>query len=64
MARPKLAENLKRDSKYTIYLTPAEDEMVKEFATKQMNLPIALVIRIALLEYIQRHGGDTNGGNR
>ena len=54
MARPKLAENLKRDSKYTIYLTPMEDEMVKEFATKQMGLPIALVTRIALLDYIQK----------
>lgn len=63
MARPKLAENLKRDSKYTIYLTPMEDEMVKEFATKQMGLPIALVTRIALLDYIQRHGGKNNGGN-
>ena len=62
MARPKLAENLKRDSKYTIYLTPMEDEMVKEFA-KQVGLPIALVLRIALLDYIQRQRGDTNGRN-
>ena len=62
MARPKLAENLKRDSKYTIYLTPMEDEMVREFS-KQVGLPIALVTRIALLDYIQRHGGKNNGGN-
>ena len=62
MARPKLAENLKRDKQYTIYLTPMEEQMVKEFS-KQVGLPIALVNRMALLDYIQRHGGKNNGGN-
>lgn len=62
MARPKLAENLKRDKQYTIYLTPMEEQMVKEFS-KQVGLPIALVLRIALLDYIQRQRGDTNGRN-
>ena len=36
--------------------------MVKEFS-KQVGLPIALVLRIALLDYIQRQRGDTNGRN-
>lgn len=62
MARPKLADNLKRDSKYTVYLTPMEEQMVREFS-KQVGLPIALVTRIALLDYIQRQRGDTNGRN-
>ena len=62
MARPKLDENLKRDKQYTIYLTPMEEQMVKEFS-KQVGLPSALVTRIALLDYIQRQRGDTNGRN-
>ena len=62
MARPKKAENLKRDKQYTIYLTPMEEQLVKEFS-KQVGLPIALVLRISMLDYIQRQRGDTNGRN-
>lgn len=54
MARPKLAEGLQRNKMVSIYMTQTEFEIANDFAKKQMGLPLALVVRIALLDYIQK----------
>ena len=53
MGRPRLTDSNKRNNKLNIYLTQKELEIANDFAMKQ-NLPLALVVRIALLDYIQK----------
>ena len=53
MSRPKLAQEHKRDIKLNVYLTQMEEQMVKELA-KEMHVPVALIVRMALLEYYGR----------
>lgn len=53
MARPKLAEGLQRNKMVSIYMTQTEFDVATNFA-QQENLPLALVVRIALLDYIQK----------
>ena len=53
MSRPKLAQEHKRDIKLNVYLTQMEEQMVKELA-REMHVPVALIVRMALLEYYGR----------
>lgn len=53
MARPKLAEGLQRNKMVSIYMSQTEFEVATNFAKKE-NLPLALVVRIALLDYINK----------
>ena len=53
MGRPRLTDSNKRNNKLNIYLTQKELEIANNFAQEQ-NLPLSLVVRIALLDYIQK----------
>lgn len=54
MARPKLPPQEKRNNRIFVYLTDAEQQMVKQME-KEIGLPISTIARIALMEYISKH---------
>ena len=60
MARPK--SNMPRRNKVNIYCSDQELEALKQYC-ERVGLPLSIVSRIALIEYISRHQRDDGNGD-